>query len=65
LDLDPYDPTTKKRSREKRLAYLSGQLQTYLDNFDYSGYNFEGSPYGSGEGYKAKLQELVDHMKDG
>lgn len=65
LDLDPYDPTTKKRSREKRLAYLSGQLQTYLDNFDYSGYNFEGSPYGSGERYKAKLQELVDHMKDG
>lgn len=65
LDLDPYDPTTKKRGREKRLAYLSGQLQTYLDNFDYSGYNFEGSPYGSGEGYKAKLQELVDHMKDG
>lgn len=65
LDLDPYDPTTKKRSREKRLAYLSGQLQTYLDNFDYSGYNFEGTPYGSAEGYKTKLQELINHMKDG
>lgn len=65
LDLDPYDPTTKKRSREKRLAYLSGQLQTYLDNFDYSGYDFEGTPYGSGEGYREKLQKLVDHMKDG
>jgi hypothetical protein len=24
LDLDPYDPTTKKRGREKRLAYLAG-----------------------------------------
>lgn len=65
LDLDPYDPTTKKRGREKRLAYLSDQLKTYLDNFDYSGYDFEGTPYGSAEGYKAKLQELVDHMKDG
>lgn len=65
LDLDPYDPTTKKRSREKRLAYLSDQLQTYLDNFDYSGYNFEDTPYGSSEGYKAKLQELVNHMRDG
>lgn len=65
LDLDPYDSTTKKRSREKRLAYLSDQLKTYLDNFDYSGYDFEGTPYGSAEGYKAKLQKLVDHMKDG
>lgn len=65
LDLDPYDPTTKKRSREKRLEYLSNQLQTYLDNFDYSGYNFDDTPYGSSEGYKAKLQELVNHMRDG
>lgn len=63
LDLDAYDPETKKRSRQNRLQYLSKQIEDYLKNLS-GDYDFEGTPYKSMDEYKAKLTELLDHMSD-
>lgn len=63
LDLDAYDPETKKRSRQNRLAYLSKAITDYIANLS-GDYDFEGSSYKSMDDYKAKLAKLLEHMSD-
>jgi len=54
LDMDKYDPETKKRSRTNRIAYLQQELSNYINNLD-GDYDFEGSSFKSLDDYKSKL----------
>ena len=64
LDMDKYDPETKKRARTNRIAYLQQELSNYINSLD-GDYDFEGSSFKSMDDYKAKLQRLIDNMIDG
>ena len=64
LDMDKYDPETKKRARTNRIAYLQQELSNYINSLD-GDYDFEGSSFKSMDDYKAKLQSLIDNMNDG
>ena len=64
LDMDKYDPETKKRARTNRIAYLQQELSNYINNLD-GDYDFEGSAFKSLDDYKSKLQNLIDHLNDG
>lgn len=65
LDMDAYDPVTKKRGRSKRLEYLTKEIERYLENFDDGAYDFTGSPYKTSAEYRGKLETLLEHMRDG
>lgn len=65
LDMDAYDPVTKKRGRSKRLEYLTKEIERYLENFDDSAYDFTDSPYKTSAEYRGKLEKLLEHMRDG
>lgn len=64
LDMDKYDPETKKRARTNRIAYLQKELSNYINGLD-GDYDFEGSAFKSLDDYKSKLQSLIDNMNDG
>ena len=64
LDMDAYDKETGKRARTNRLAYLSGELSSYLNSLE-DNYNWDGASYKSMDEYKQSLQNLLNHMSDG
>lgn len=64
LDMDAPDEVTKKRPRTKRLEYLKGQLNDYINHIKTSNYDFSESPFKTSEAYLSLLNTLYRNMND-
>ena len=64
LDMDAPDEVTKKRPRTKRLEYLKGQLNDYINHIKTSNYDFSESPFKTSEAYLSLLNTLYRNMDD-
>lgn len=60
--LDKRD-ATGKRGRTNRAAKLADLLQSYLNDFDETKYNFEGSPYKNADDFRTRMNSAITALR--